>query len=65
MDWGGMQKREVDNQSIPEYTDSFQGPQWCGWKLLTSNLKIISNGETALLILRGVQRSDAAICQEQ
>lgn len=56
IDWGGMRKREVDYQSILEYTDSFQGPQWCGWKQLTSNLKIVN-------ILRGVQRSDVANLQ--
>lgn len=43
-----MRKREGDNHSIIGYADSFQGPQWCGWKLLTGNLKIFS-------ILRGVQ----------
>lgn len=55
-----MRNREVDNQSIVEYTDSFQRPQQCGWTQLTGNLKIINNGEATLSILRGVQRFDVA-----
>lgn len=59
-EWEGIRKREVDNQSIVDYADSFQGPQWCGWKQLISNLKIMNNGEAALSTLRGVQRSNVA-----
>lgn len=36
---GNEGERELDSQSVVEYSDQFHGPQWCGWKQLISNLK--------------------------